>query len=191
MTTPLPQVTRTYQNFAMDSTRWQRHQPRPDDIVISTPPKSGTTWTQEIVRQLIFCGQPDAPERDSLALSQISPWLDQRRFPLDEVLNRLEAQQHRRFVKSHLRLDGLPYFPQVKYIACSRDAHIDGVGLARSCVMARVWSALITVTIGCAPRYLYRLGRLRNGRYRHSAQVARKLRLILCGDRESVTKPVN
>lgn len=122
MTTRLPQVTRTYQNHAGDSTRWQRYQPRADDIVICTPPKSGTTWTQEIVRQLVFCGQPDAPERDSLALRQISPWLEQHRFPLDEVLNLLEAQQHRRFIKSHLPLDGLPYFPQVKYLVVGRDA---------------------------------------------------------------------
>ena len=43
-------------------------------------------------------------------------------FPLDEVLNRLEAQQHRRFIKSHLPLDGLPCFPQVKYIIVGRDA---------------------------------------------------------------------
>jgi aryl sulfotransferase len=28
----------------------------------------------------------------------------------------LEAQEHRRFIKTHLPLDGLPYFPQVKYI---------------------------------------------------------------------------
>jgi aryl sulfotransferase len=122
MTTHLPQVNRTYQNFAADSTRWQRYEPRPNDIVISTPAKSGTTWTQEIVRQLVFCGQPHAPERDSLALSQVSPWLEQRRFPLDDVLNRLDAQQHRRFIKAHLPLDGLPYFPQVKYIVVGRDA---------------------------------------------------------------------
>jgi aryl sulfotransferase len=122
MNAQMPQVTRTYQNFAADSIRWQRYKPRPDDIVISTPAKSGTTWTQEIVRQLVFCGQPDAPERDSLALSQVSPWLEQRRFPLDDVLNRLEAQQHRRFIKAHLPLDGLPYFPQVKYVIVGRDA---------------------------------------------------------------------
>ncbi len=122
MATQLPQVTRTYQNYVLDSTRWQHYQPRADDIVISTPPKSGTTWTQEIVRQLVFCGQSDAPERDSLALRQVSPWLDHRRFPLDETLNRLEAQQHRRFIKTHLPLDGLPFLPQVKYIVVGRDA---------------------------------------------------------------------
>lgn len=38
------------------------------------------------------------------------------------MLNQLEAQQHRRFIKTHLALDGLPYYPQVKYIVVGRDA---------------------------------------------------------------------
>lgn len=121
MSTELPQVTRTYQSHILDSTRWRHYRPRDDDIVISSPPKSGTTWTQEIVRQLIFLGQ-GVPERADISLWQVSPWLDQRLNPLDVVLSRLEAQQHRRFIKSHLPLDGLPFFPQVKYIIVGRDA---------------------------------------------------------------------
>lgn len=122
MTTHLPQVIHTYQNHALDSTRWQHYQPRPDDIIIATSYKSGTTWMQEIVRQLIFCGQSQRPERDDVALMKISPWLEQRLLPLDEVLNRVGAQQHRRFLKTHLALDGLPFFSQVKYIVVGRDA---------------------------------------------------------------------
>lgn len=121
MTTPLPQVIHTYQNHTLDSSRWQHYQPRADDIVIATSYKSGTTWMQEIVRQLIFCGQ-DVPERDAVGLWQISPWLDHCAAPLDTVLDTLEAQQHRRFIKTHLALDGLPFFPQVKYIVVGRDA---------------------------------------------------------------------
>jgi aryl sulfotransferase len=121
MTTHLPQVTRTYQHYVLDSTRWQRYQPRAGDIVIATAYKSGTTWTQEVVRQLLFCGQ-EVPEQDEVALWQVSPWLEHPGFPLDEVLNRLEAQQHRRFIKTHLALDGLPFFPQVNYIVVGRDA---------------------------------------------------------------------
>ena len=34
---------------------------------------------------------------------------------------RIEAQEHRRFVKSHLPLDALPYWDDVKYIAVGRD----------------------------------------------------------------------
>ena len=57
MNTHLPQVVRIYQNHILDSTRWNRYKPRPMDIIIATSYKSGTTWTQEIVRQLIFQGQ--------------------------------------------------------------------------------------------------------------------------------------
>jgi aryl sulfotransferase len=121
MTEQLPQVIHTYQSHILDSTRWQQYQPRTDDIIISTPPKSGTTWMQEIVRQLVFLGE-DAPERDAMNLWQVSPWLEQRLAPLNVVLSQLEAQQHRRFIKAHLPLDGLPYFPQVKYIIVGRDA---------------------------------------------------------------------
>jgi len=121
MPTQLPQILHTYQNQALDSTRWQRYQPRAGDIVISTPLKSGTTLTQETVRQLIFLGQDGSAEKET-ALWEISPWLDARWSPLDDLLAALEAQNHRRFIKSHLALDGLPYFPQVKYIVTGRDA---------------------------------------------------------------------
>jgi aryl sulfotransferase len=116
MNTELPQVIHTYQNHALDSTRWHCYKPRPDDIVISTSIKSGTTWMQEIVRQLLFLGM-EAPER-----REASPWLEARFRPIDEIVGLLEAQQHRRFIKSHLPLDGLPFFPQVKYIVVGRDA---------------------------------------------------------------------
>lgn len=121
MTEQLPQVIHTYQNHTLDSTRWQGYQPRSGDIVIATSYKSGTTWMQEIVRQLIFLGQ-DVPERDGVGLWQISPWIEHRAAPLDMVLGALEAQQHRRFIKTHLALDGLPFFSQVKYIVVGRDA---------------------------------------------------------------------
>src|SRR3954470_2426766 len=99
----LPQLIHTYQNHHMDSTRWERYQPRAGDIVISTSMRSGTTWTQEIVRQLILWYQPDktlerAPQMDT------SPWLDLRVRSLDTVIDLLEGQQHRRFIKTHLPL---------------------------------------------------------------------------------------
>jgi aryl sulfotransferase len=121
MTTHLPQVIHTYQNHILDSTRWQYYQPRPDDIIIATSYKSGTTWMQEIVRQLIFLEQA-VPARDELDLGEVSLWLDARFEPIAEVIGKLEAQRHRRFIKTHLALDGLPFYPQVKYIVVGRDA---------------------------------------------------------------------
>ena len=55
-------------------------------------------------------------------LSEISPWVDARFMgPLQPILDRLDAQRHRRFIKSHLVADGLRFFPQAKYIVVGRD----------------------------------------------------------------------
>src|SRR5213082_1065918 len=54
----LPQRTRVYRCHHLDSTRWDDIVPRPDDIVITTSLKAGTTWTQRIVSLLVFDGLP-------------------------------------------------------------------------------------------------------------------------------------
>ena len=112
-----PRRTRVYQNHHFDSTRWDYFTPRADDIVIATSYKAGTTWTQAIVAHLLF------PDGDLPApVGELSPWLDMRVRPLEVVLNRLSAQTHRRFIKTHLPLDGLPYHERVRYLYVSRDA---------------------------------------------------------------------
>ena len=52
----------------------------------------------------------------------VSPWID-RRFgePVEEVLATIEAQEHRRFLKTHLPADGLPLLDEVSYIHVARD----------------------------------------------------------------------
>ena len=111
-----PRVTRTYRNHHLDSTCWQHYRHRPDDIVVSTSYKAGTTWMQSILLNLIF-GAEDAPWP-----FEVSHWLDMRLRPVEQQIQRLEAQQHRRVIKTHLPLDGLPYFPEVKYVVVARDA---------------------------------------------------------------------
>jgi aryl sulfotransferase len=107
---------REYRTWILDSRRWHRYRPRADDIVIATYPKCGTTWMQRIVALLIFQTPEPRPVMD------ISAWID-RRFPepVDTVLARIQAQPHRRFLKSHLPLDGLPIYDKVKYIHVARD----------------------------------------------------------------------
>ncbi len=101
----------------LDSTRWKVYKHRPEDIVISTSYKTGTTWMQTIVANLIFQdGAFPAP------VSAMSPWLDMALPPLDQISQALEAQTHRRFIKTHLALDGLPYFDTARYIVVGRDA---------------------------------------------------------------------
>ncbi len=115
---PAPPVrTRRYQNHHMDSRRWDYFRSRPDDVVIGSSYTAGTTWTQAIVAHLVFGGgELPAP------LGELSPWLDMRVAPLEHVLGLLDAQAHRRFIKTHLPLDGLPWEPRLKYLYVARDA---------------------------------------------------------------------
>jgi aryl sulfotransferase len=107
---------REYRSWTIDSRRWKDYQPRPGDIIIATYPKCGTTWTQQIVSLLVFQTPEPKP------VMQISAWID-RRFgeSIEAVLAQIEAQEHRRFLKSHLPLDGLPFYDEVKYIHVARD----------------------------------------------------------------------
>ena len=109
-----PKKSRDIHNHHMDSTIWDRFAFRDDDVIVATYAKSGTTWTQHIVGQLIFAG--DA----GVETFKISPWLDLRIMPPD-TMDRLEAQQHRRIVKTHLPVDALTFSPKAKYIYIGRD----------------------------------------------------------------------
>jgi hypothetical protein len=98
-----------------DSSRWSEFVFRDGDIVISTRSKSGTTWMQMICALLIF-QSPELPA----PLPLLSPWLDRTTTPLADVLARLEAQPHRRFIKTHTPLDGIPLDPRATYIVVGR-----------------------------------------------------------------------
>ncbi|HEY1124967.1 MAG TPA: sulfotransferase domain-containing protein [Sphingobium sp.] len=108
-------VRRVIRNHHMDSTRWDDFPLRADDIIISTYGKSGTSWLQQIVAQLIFGGAP------ILGFPQMSPWLETRLIDKASLFAQLEAQTHRRFVKSHLPFDALPCSPTARYIYSARD----------------------------------------------------------------------
>ena len=69
---PLPTKTRELHNHHFDSTIWNDFRFRDDDIVIATYGKSGTTWMQQMIGQMLFDGDP------SLIVSEMSPWLDLR-----------------------------------------------------------------------------------------------------------------
>ena len=114
----VPERTRTYLHHHLDSTRWDAVRHRPRDIVISTSAKAGTTWTQRIVSLLVF-GTDPLPD----LLQRVSPWIDCRFIePLDDVVARIEEQAHRRFLKTHLPVDALPFDPDVRYVVVGRDS---------------------------------------------------------------------
>ena len=124
---------RRYEGTVFDSSRWDGFELRPGDIIIGTPPKCGTTWTQMICALLVL-QEPELP----LPLDTLSPWIDMVTRARTEVFADLAAQTHRRFIKTHTPLDGIPNDPTVTYIcvgrdprdvALSMDRHIDNMDI--------------------------------------------------------------
>jgi aryl sulfotransferase len=112
---PERSIVRRYRSSDEDSARWDGFPFRAGDLVISTRSKSGTTWMQMICALLILqTAELPAP------LSVLSPWLDWLIVPRAEVLARLAAQPHRRFIKTHTPLDGLPLDPRATFIVVAR-----------------------------------------------------------------------
>ena len=105
-----------YESMISDSARWLLFEPRLGDVIISTPPKCGTTLSQMLCALVLF-DSSDFPGR----MDDLSPWLDQRTRSDDEVLAQLEAQTHRRFIKTHTPLDGVPERADVTYVSVGRD----------------------------------------------------------------------
>ena len=110
-----PVKTTEMHNQHIDSTIWNDFKFRDDDIIISTYAKSGTTWMQQIISQMLFNGDT---EIDTQAMS---PWIDFRLPPKEVKLPQVEAQTHRRFIKTHLPVEALVFSPKAKYIYIGRD----------------------------------------------------------------------
>jgi aryl sulfotransferase len=112
----MPRRTRVYSSHHFDSTNWNNFKPRDDDIFIATAYKSGTTFMQQIVAMLLWKGE-DPP----FSVSEESPWVDMGADDGKAKMAAIEAQTHRRFLKTHLPLTAMPYFPRAKYIYVGRD----------------------------------------------------------------------
>ena len=104
-----------YRSPDEDSGRWEGFPFRDGDIVISTRSKTGTTWVQMICALLIF-QSPELPA----PLARLSSWLDHLTVSREEVYTRLAAQRHRRFIKTHTPLDGVPLDARATYIVTAR-----------------------------------------------------------------------
>lgn len=109
-------LRREYRNLTTDTRRWQRFVHRPGDVFVCTPPKCGTTWMQTIIASL-FWPSGDSPGPVLFA----SPWFDSRFNPVETIAERLEAQTHRRSIKTHTPADGIPWFDDCRYVVVGRD----------------------------------------------------------------------
>ena len=75
---------------------WQNVNLSENDIIISSTIKSGTTWLQQIVAQLVFKGNFNGK------LNETSYWVDTiREYSEKEMIAKINSQEHRRFYKTH------------------------------------------------------------------------------------------
>ncbi|MBV9419325.1 MAG: sulfotransferase domain-containing protein [Alphaproteobacteria bacterium] len=141
--------TKVLRSWTTDTRRWAAYKPRSGDIIIATPAKCGTTWTIQIANLLV----EQSPE--PVPIWSLSPWLDVRDYPIEELLDNLESQTRRRVIKTHSPSDAIPLHDEVRYIHVTRgglDAfmswsnHVRNYTLAVFALMDRVGLSDETIT---------------------------------------------
>lgn len=94
-------------------------QARPTDVLITTAPKAGTTWMQQILHQLRSSG--GVPDFDDI--DQVVPWLERHRpgrtWP--EVLADFEGRPDPRLFKTHCTWEQTPGRETARIILTVRD----------------------------------------------------------------------
>jgi len=91
---------------------------RPTDILITTAPKAGTTWMQQILYQLKTGG-----ETEFQLIDDVVPWLEIQRAnkSVSEVLESFESLPNPRIFKTHCTYEQTPGADTVNIILTSRD----------------------------------------------------------------------
>ncbi len=105
----------TYRGDVTCPERWRTWTPRRGDVLVCTPPKCGTTWTQTMVAMLL-AGRAELGDR----IGAVSPWVDSVLGDAEAVRAGLSAQPGRRVVKTHTPADGFPVWEGVTVIAVYR-----------------------------------------------------------------------
>ena len=93
-------------------------QVRESDVLITTAPKAGTTWMQQILHQLRSGGDESFTSIDDMV-----PWLERKRSgkTLNEVLEYYEAIADPRVFKTHCTAEQTPGIGTANIILSSRD----------------------------------------------------------------------
>src|SRR5918995_1222664 len=93
-----PTKSRELHNHHFDSTMWNEFRFRNEDIIIASYAKAGTTWTQQIVAQMLLGPDPN------LEVAEMSPW--RVGPPIEEP----PADIHQYF-REWMERDGHPFWP--------------------------------------------------------------------------------
>lgn len=93
--------------------------PRAEDVFVVTQMRSGTTWMQHLVYQIMTRGTGDLVG-DGATLNAVSPWLESiRTVGIDEA-PLVGIERRARIIKTHLPLALCPFNGQAKYIYVAR-----------------------------------------------------------------------
>lgn len=110
------QPKRVLRTNHFDTTKWDWIDLHKGDIVIATAYKSGTTWVQNVVKELLYIDQVAPSE-----FIACSTWFDFR-LPSHETHKPiLRSFKGRKLLKTHSPLDAIPFSREIKYIYVGRD----------------------------------------------------------------------
>jgi len=99
--------------------RAANYAPRPEDVFVATQMRSGTTWMQQLVFQVVTRGGGELDARGRGHLYAISPWIDVLAgVAIDEAP--LVGEQPVRIIKTHLPAALCPYAAHARYIYVAR-----------------------------------------------------------------------
>ena len=94
----------------------EKYQPTSSDVFVVTQMRSGTTWMQHLVFQVLTRGSRDLAAEDT-SLNAISPWLESHKsVTMDAAPTVGDRKQAKRIVKTHLPATLCPYHEDAKYI---------------------------------------------------------------------------
>jgi hypothetical protein len=91
---------------------------RPTDVLITTAPKAGTTWMQQILHQLRSGG-----DTEFTSIDKVVPWLEIQRAgkSWQDILQDFESLAEPRIFKTHCTAEQSPGIGTAKIILTSRD----------------------------------------------------------------------
>lgn len=99
--------------------RAAHYAPRPEDVFVATQMRSGTTWMQQLVYQIVTRGDGELDARGRGHLYTVSPWIDALAgVAVDEAP--LVGETPVRIIKTHLPAALCPYAAHAKYIYVAR-----------------------------------------------------------------------
>ena len=95
--------------------RATRYVPQPEDVFIVTQMRSGTTWLQHLVYELLRRGHGDLVE-SGRALYSVSPWLEaETGVPVADA-PRIGDERPSRIIKTHLPAHLCPFDEHARYV---------------------------------------------------------------------------